>query len=151
MWVLCGLPACPIEPIRGTHHGLGPGFHHWCWQVGVGGVFGEDYMRIDASHTLEAGCWAPRFSKHFLWEIWWNLRTHAHTDLHPAYECISETQHEFLQLLLDRPGVIKLQRRDKNWQVYTSWKRKVTILAYSRRGFFKLVPHQVCQCLGIIR
>ena len=22
-------------------------------QVGVGGVFGEDYLRIDASHTLE--------------------------------------------------------------------------------------------------
>lgn len=28
---------------------------HWfAWQVGVGGVFGEDYLRIDASHTLEA-------------------------------------------------------------------------------------------------
>ena len=24
-------------------------------EVGVGGVFGEDYLRIDASHTLEAG------------------------------------------------------------------------------------------------
>ena len=28
---------------------------HLLGQVGVGGVFGEDYLRIDASHTLEAG------------------------------------------------------------------------------------------------